>query len=141
MRRRRNLADCLTCEDAAERGRGLAVGCAPVSRGERAALQRVRGGGEAGGSLRKRCTRLAGGTEGTRPGLGVSCRPGPWVARNRFVSPCGLGAWADPMRGSVTEKYAGDRVFAGLVVLNSWQVCVTVVTLSDVFGLKCEQFS
>jgi len=45
-------------------------------------------------------------------------------------------------RGAViTEKYAGDRMFAGLVVLNTWQVDVTVVTLLDVFGLKCEQFS
>jgi hypothetical protein len=32
-------------------------------------------------------------------------------------------------------------MFAGLVVLNTWQVDVTVVTLLDVFGLKCEQFS
>ncbi|WP_297909887.1 hypothetical protein [uncultured Actinomyces sp.] len=45
-------------------------------------------------------------------------------------------------RGAViTEKYADDRVFAGLVVLNSWQVYVIAITLLDVFGLKCEQFS
>jgi len=41
----------------------------------------------------------------------------------------------------ITEKYAGDSVFAGLVVLNIWQVDVIGVTLLDVFGLKCEQFS